>query len=58
MDSNLEKILRQRISDNKCIICARKYSDKKEVIRTTLFLHTIFGDVQICEKHIKKGDEK
>ena len=58
MKEYLEETLRKRISDNKCLICARKYSEKKVKIGTTLFLHTIFGDVQICEKHIKdRGGE-
>lgn len=57
MDSNLKATLRKRINENKCLICNREYQNKKEILQTTLFLHTIFGDTQICEKHIKKESE-
>ena len=55
MKSEIEKILHQRINDNECLICARKFSNKKEIVEETLFLHSLFGDVQICEKHIKQS---
>lgn len=58
MDSNLEKTLRKRQEANQCIICGKNLNNINETIEPTLVVtHAIFGEVLICEEHIKSSKE-
>lgn len=52
MNSNLEKILRQRQADKECIICGTEIINKTPSI---ILQHFILGPVEICEKHVKQS---
>lgn len=52
MDINLEKILRQRVTDKECIICGNTLGEN---IPTIILEHDVLGLVEICESHIKQS---
>jgi len=51
MNSVLEKTLRQRISDNECIICGKSLEKQPIIVLT----HAVLGEIFICEEHIKQS---
>ncbi len=55
MDSNLEKTLRNRKENEKCIICGVDISARK--ISTIMLKHFFIGAVEICENHIISSEQ-
>ena len=55
MNIDVEKTLRQRQEQERCIICARRLDelDNGKIIPTIVTNHQLFGELFICEKHIR-----